>query len=918
MGAGLSMASVNKIKELANSREYSLALELVEHQDLSKSLNPQFLRLCGEIYIKNNRYEDARRCLIMAHRLAPESKRIMYVFVELYLRMGYFELAKTYYDMYMFDAGSCDSRQMEYVWTKHEHPDALKDMEQLLASYMHNLDYDWSFELYLVYKKEEKKEEAHSLAELYAASFKNSENSDRICAIEKGKESADAYFDVYASVEQEDNDERYDALRSEEAELLAADDLRMHPKEAEITVMYEDAFTPAGSEKKVQKMLKKQDREEERKEKKLLKEQRKQEKKLEKQAVKAENSEEETTLEASATEETKPETAVEAVSEETKPETAVETAVEELKPEAAVETAEKETKPETAVETAEKETKPETAVEAAEKETKPETAVETAEKETKPETAVETAEKETKPEMAGEAAEKETKPETAVETAEKETKPETAGEATAEKEEIEEPEIEKSKKRGLFSKIFRKKKEVEDDTTEYAELVQTSESEIIDAEQDERPSENPDAEKAAETETLHAESETDSNETIDTMTTGQADDMRHKSKTMAKNVVVVDDDNDFEAEADTIEELAAKEKSDVEKKIEGKKPAFEFQTVELAPDDFEDQFQVDDFSDKLDAEFGEMKSYEPEPIIEIEVEEPEAETEEPEVETEELEIEEPEVETEELEIEEPEVEIEEPEVEPEPESIIEELETEPELEIEEPEVEIEEPESIIEESETESELEIEEPEVEPEPESIIEESETEPELEIEEPEVEPEPEPIIEESETKPELEIEESEVEIEEPEVELEPESIIEESETEPELEIEEPEAEEPEAEEPEFRVAPFTTKPEKKKLDFPVFKSSLFPDYHKEVKNVENNFDEIMEEAQDKMTENMRKEAQMQKEAEELLASLGISLNSIPAPAVKEEQPGQQGPSRDELKASLKIDTNKKNLLKRIKEYR
>ena len=811
MGAGLSMASVNKIKELANSREYSLALELVEHQDLSKSLNPQFLRLCGEIYIKNNRYEDARRCLIMAHRLAPESKRIMYVFVELYLRMGYFELAKTYYDMYMFDAGSYDSRQMEYVWTKHEHPDALKDMEQLIASYMHNLDYDWSFELYLVYKKEEKKEEAHSLAELYAASFKNSENSDRICAIEKGKESADTYFDVYASVQQEDNDERYDALRSEEAELLAADDLRMHPKEAEITVMYEDAFTPAGSEKKVQKMLKKQDREEERKEKKLLKEQRKQEKKLEKEAAKAENPEEETTLEASAAEETKPETVAETVTEETKPETAVEAVAEE------------------------------------------------------------------------------TKPETAVEAVAEETKPETAVEATAEKEEIEEAEIEKSKKRGLFSKIFRKKKEVEDDTTEYAELVQTSESEIIDADQDDRPSENADAEKAAETETVHAESETDSNETIDTMTTGQANDMRHKSKTMAKNVVVVDDDNDFEAEADTIEELAAKEKSDVEKKIEDKKPAFEFQTVELAPDDFEDQFQVDDFSDKLDAEFGEMKSYEPEPRIEIEepiIEEPEAEAEEPEVETEELEIKEPEVE-----IEEPEAETEEPEV-------------EPELEVEEPEVEIEESEA-----ETELELEIEEPEV-----------------EIEEPEVEPEPESIIEESETEPELEIEEPEVEIEEPEVEPELESIIEESETEPELEIEEPEAEaeepevesEPEAEKPEFRVAPFTTKPEKKKLDFPVFKSSLFPDYHKEVKNVENNFDEIMEEAQDKMTENMRKEAQMQKEAEELLASLGISLNSIPAPAVKEEQPGQQGPSRDELKASLKIDTNKKNLLKRIKEYR
>lgn len=39
-----------------------------------------------------------------------ESKRVLYTFVELYLRMGYFQLAKTYYDMYMFDANAYDSR----------------------------------------------------------------------------------------------------------------------------------------------------------------------------------------------------------------------------------------------------------------------------------------------------------------------------------------------------------------------------------------------------------------------------------------------------------------------------------------------------------------------------------------------------------------------------------------------------------------------------------------------------------------------------------------------------------------------------------------------------------------------------------------------------------------------------------------
>ena len=238
MGAGLSMASVNKIKELANSREYSLALELVEHQDLTKSLNPQFLRLCGEIYIKNDRYKDARRCLIMAHRLGPESKRVLYTFVELYLRMGYFQLAKTYYDMYMFDANAYDSRDMEYVWNKHEHADDYKTLEPLIAGYAHNLDYDWSFELYLLYKKEEKQNEAATLAELYHASFKNSDNSQIILDIEAGKVKVDTYFDIYADTEAVDDDPDMEALRAEEQELLAADDLRMHPKEAEITIMF--------------------------------------------------------------------------------------------------------------------------------------------------------------------------------------------------------------------------------------------------------------------------------------------------------------------------------------------------------------------------------------------------------------------------------------------------------------------------------------------------------------------------------------------------------------------------------------------------------------------------------------------------------------------------------------------------------
>ena len=772
MGAGLSMASVNKIKELANSREYSLALELVEHQDLTKSLNPQFLRLCGEIYIKNDRYKDARRCLIMAHRLGPESKRVLYTFVELYLRMGYFQLAKTYYDMYMFDANAYDSRDMEYVWNKHEHADDYKTLEPLIAGYAHNLDYDWSFELYLLYKKEEKQNEAATLAELYHASFKNSDNSQIILDIEAGKVKVDTYFDIYADTEAVDDDPDMEALRAEEQELLAADDLRMHPKEAEITIMYEDSYTPAGSEKKVQKMLKKQEREEQRKEKKLLKKQKQQEK-----------------AEAAAA--------------------------------AEAEKTEAEVKPAT-----EEKTETETKV--------PETVADETEQKTSEKTTV-----------------------TEQETAEKASVTETSEQKTAEEaSETEAEEPEKEKKKGFFQRRKRKKHEEESETTD-ADIEETKE--VTSESEDVKPSEEP------------KESNSDISSEI-AETTGQAEDMRHGKGTIAKDVVVVDEDDGFEAEADTIEELASKEHVTQETETKeaevttAKKTTFEFQTVELAPEDFEEEYEVDDFSETVDDEFGEMKMPEPKPEIEETVEE------EPEIEeiAEETVEEEPEVEEE---IEEPEV------VEPEPE-----VEAEPELEIEET------VEDVVEE-EPETELEIEE--------TVEEEPEVE--VEIEEPEV-VEPEPEVE---SKSEPEIEETVVE----------EAVEEEPETEEEIEELEEEPKE------EFHVAPFTTKPEKKKLDFPVFKSSLFPDYHKEVKVVENNFNEIMEEAQDKMTENMQKEEQMQREAEALLASLGISMDAIPTTPkaeVKEEQPVQKGPSRDELKASLKIDSVKKNLLKRVKEYR
>ena len=70
MSTGISMSSVNKIKELADNGDYSLALDILEHQDLSKSLSPQFIRICGEVYYENKRYPEARAALVKAHAMA--------------------------------------------------------------------------------------------------------------------------------------------------------------------------------------------------------------------------------------------------------------------------------------------------------------------------------------------------------------------------------------------------------------------------------------------------------------------------------------------------------------------------------------------------------------------------------------------------------------------------------------------------------------------------------------------------------------------------------------------------------------------------------------------------------------------------------------------------------------------------------
>ncbi len=263
MGSGLSMTSVNKIKELAAAREYSLALEIIDSQDLSKSLNPQFIRLCGDVYIANKRYKDARKVLLMAHRMAPEAKRVIYSLVDLYLRMGYKDLADFYYKLYMFDAepNLPQTNHLNYIYSKaQECP--FQEIETLLfPMYSDVMDYDWSFELYLLMKIQGKEEEASSIKADYIASYKNEPNVLIMEELERTDDKLEELFYIYSKETVPDDSPEQEDLRQQEQPLLEADELRMNPKEAEIQILFDDNEKATfGAKLKYKKHMKEQEK----------------------------------------------------------------------------------------------------------------------------------------------------------------------------------------------------------------------------------------------------------------------------------------------------------------------------------------------------------------------------------------------------------------------------------------------------------------------------------------------------------------------------------------------------------------------------------------------------------------------------------------------------------------------------------
>lgn len=242
---GISYAVVTKVKELTETRQYGEALDLLEGEDIFQSLNPQFLRSCGEVYLENNRFYESREALVRAHIMAPEGNRIIYDLVRLYLKMGYFQRAKIYYEIYVHNAVADDTGKLylQYMIQKAQRVEAGELLEILEKACEEQYSDEWGFELALLYaslgRKDKMKEECIHLM----AAFRNSPYCALAEALKKDEyDISNSYF-RFPIMEAEEDKETYASIIELEENQLDKDLLKVHPPAPVILQMEDDDGT---------------------------------------------------------------------------------------------------------------------------------------------------------------------------------------------------------------------------------------------------------------------------------------------------------------------------------------------------------------------------------------------------------------------------------------------------------------------------------------------------------------------------------------------------------------------------------------------------------------------------------------------------------------------------------------------------
>lgn len=238
MGTGISMANINQIKQYAEDKEYDKALALIRQQDLSKSYNSQFVRICGEVFLYTHNYEESRNALLMAHKMAPEGNRIIYDLIQLYLETGESALAEKYHEQYVFNTSEGDSGlcELAYMFGRSRRDSAEQLYEALSPLHTQDRSDALSYQFLLIFQlmgdASKFNDEYHYLFD----NFRDSEYKAKAKHLIEYKNAASELY-IYPQESILKHDDKIDA---NETVLLEQDYYRMYPKEPEIVLMADD------------------------------------------------------------------------------------------------------------------------------------------------------------------------------------------------------------------------------------------------------------------------------------------------------------------------------------------------------------------------------------------------------------------------------------------------------------------------------------------------------------------------------------------------------------------------------------------------------------------------------------------------------------------------------------------------------
>ena len=222
----LNMQHINLVKELVEQQKYKDAVEVIDQVDITKSLNPQFLKLCGEVFMENKRYRESRDILVKAHRMAPNGIRIIYEMVRLYLRMGYYTKAELYYILY---EAYCNKEGREHYTLLYLMSKAKREENEVVLDYLETLcrmeQIDkWEIQLMMLYRKMGQEEKAQDIALKIKEMWPNSPFLPYIPYIQKADpELLEHYFNRYPKEEIEEDYYHDKALIDMEDEQLKQD-----------------------------------------------------------------------------------------------------------------------------------------------------------------------------------------------------------------------------------------------------------------------------------------------------------------------------------------------------------------------------------------------------------------------------------------------------------------------------------------------------------------------------------------------------------------------------------------------------------------------------------------------------------------------------------------------------------------------